>query len=60
MFADCKYDRDDIIAQKSTDFSYPIKIEDAIQQIEPLYFDLVDEIYTRLLEGERFTGYKQD
>ena len=60
LFADCKYDRGDIIAQKSTDFSYPIKIEDAIQQIEPLYFDLVDEIYTGLLAGERLKGYKQD
>lgn len=60
MFADCKYDRGEIVAQKSTDFSYPIKIEDAIQQIEPLYFGLVEEIYTRVLAGEQFTGYKQD
>lgn len=60
LFADCKYDRGDIIAQKSTDFSYPIKIEEAIKQIEPLYFDLVDEIYTRVLAGEALTGYKQD
>lgn len=60
LFADCKYDRGDIIAQKSTDFRYPIKIEEAIRQIEPLYFDLVDEIYTRDLAGEPLTGYKQD
>ncbi|SFR49212.1 formyltransferase family protein [Thiomicrospira sp. ALE5] len=60
LFADCKYDRGDIIAQKSTDFSYPLKIEEAIRQIEPLYFDLVDEIYTRVLKGEALTGYKQD
>ena len=60
MFADCKYDRGDVIAQKSTDFTYPIKIEDAIRQIEPLYFELVDEIYTRVLAGEPLTGYKQD
>ncbi|MDR9498510.1 MAG: formyltransferase family protein [Hydrogenovibrio sp.] len=60
LFADCKYDRGDIIAQKSTDFSYPIKIEEAIRQIEPLYFELVDKIYTRQLAGEPLTGYKQD
>lgn len=60
LFADCKYDRGDIIAQKSTDFRYPIKIEEAIKQIEPLYFNLVDEIYTRVLAGEALTGYKQD
>lgn len=61
LFADCKYDRGDIIAQKSTDFSYPsLKIEDAIRQIEPLYFELVDEIYTRVLKGEPLTRYKQD
>lgn len=60
LFADCKYDRGDIIAQKTTDFRYPIKIEDAIRQIEPLYFDLVDEIYTRVLAGEPLEGYEQD
>ncbi|WP_423186031.1 formyltransferase family protein [Alishewanella sp. d11] len=60
LFADCKYDRGDIIAQKSTDFSYPIIIEEAIKQIEPLYFELVDEIYTRVLAGEQLSRYKQD
>lgn len=60
LFADCKYDRGDIIAQRSIDFTYPITIDNAIRQIAPLYFDLVDEIYTQFLEGNSLTGKKQD
>lgn len=59
LFADSKYDCGDIVGQKQTDFSYPIKIEEAIRQIEPLYFDLVDKIYTSVLAGEPVTGYRQ-
>lgn len=60
LFADKHYDRGDIISQKSTSFNYPIKIDKAIEKIEPLYLELVDTIYTRVLAGEAITGYKQD
>ncbi|WP_367987528.1 formyltransferase family protein [Vibrio sp. NTOU-M3] len=60
LFADNKYDQGDIIAQESTNFSYPIKIEDAIKQIEPIYFHLVDKIYKYTLTGKALTGQKQD
>jgi methionyl-tRNA formyltransferase len=60
LFADSKYDRGAILAKKSTCFYYPIKIIEAIRQIELLYFDLVDEIWSRVLAGEKLIGYKQD
>ncbi|RXJ95864.1 hypothetical protein CRU94_04430 [Arcobacter sp. AHV-9/2010] len=60
MFASSHYDRGDIIAQKSFEIDYPMKINDAIQKVEPLYFDLVDEIYTKILNDEKLKSKKQD
>lgn len=60
LFADSNYDRGAILAQRRTCFDYPIKIIEAIRQIEPLYFDLVDEIWSCVLAGEKLKGYKQD
>lgn len=52
LFANSKYDEGNIIAQKSIEFTYPLKIEDAINKIKPLYSDLVCEIYEMLIAGE--------
>ena len=60
LFANSKYDRGDIIGQKSIDFCYPLKIEEAIRQVEPLYFKLVDEIYSQVLDGKAISSRKQD
>ena len=60
LFADSKYDRGDIVAQKITPFSYPLRIEDAIKQIEPLYFELVYEIFTQFQARESLISFKQD
>ncbi|MDO4725993.1 MAG: formyltransferase family protein [Porphyromonadaceae bacterium] len=48
LFANNKYDRGDIIAQKSISVSYPLKISKAIELITPLYSDLVNEISQKL------------
>ncbi|MCT7486373.1 hypothetical protein N5T98_04945 [Aliarcobacter cryaerophilus] len=57
MFASSEYD---IIAQKSFEINYPIKINEAIEKIEPLYFELVDEIFTEIKNGEQLNSKKQD
>lgn len=60
MFASSEYDRGDIIAQKSFEINYPIKISEAIDKIEPLYFELVDEIFTKIKSCEQLNSKKQD
>lgn len=60
LFASSEYDKGDIIAQKSFDINYPIKISEAIDKIEPLYFELVDEIFTKIKSGEQLNATKQD
>jgi methionyl-tRNA formyltransferase len=39
---------------------YPLKIEAAIKQIEPLYFDLVCEIYQNIQDNKPILGSEQD
>ena len=60
MLASNEYDKGDIIAQKSFEINYPIKISEAIDKIEPLYFELVDEIFTEIKNGEQLNVIKQD
>ncbi|MDM7858844.1 formyltransferase family protein [Thiopseudomonas acetoxidans] len=60
LLADAKYDCGDIIEQKSICFDYPLKIQDAIEKIEPLYFDLIDRIYQKLLNGKHLDRQEQD
>ena len=60
LFASDEYDKGDIIAQKSFEIKYPIKIESAIKQIEPLYFELVDEIYNQIKDNNKLQAQKQD
>ena len=60
LFASPEYDKGDIISQKSLNIEYPIKIIEAIQKIEPLYFDLVDEIYSKIQNNCELIGSKQD
>ncbi len=60
LFASSEYDKGDIIAQKSFKISYPIKINEAIEKIEPLYFELVDEIYSKIQNDYALKATKQD
>ncbi|MBD3843931.1 MAG: hypothetical protein IE909_19065 [Campylobacterales bacterium] len=60
LFASSEYDKGDINAQKSFEINYPIKISEAIDKIEPLYFELVDEIFTEIQNGEQLNATKQD
>jgi methionyl-tRNA formyltransferase len=60
LFASSEYDKGDIIAQKSFEINYPIKINEAIEKIEPLYFELVDDIFTIIQNEKELTSIKQD
>jgi methionyl-tRNA formyltransferase len=60
LFATHEYDKGDIIAQKNFEINYPMKISDAIDKIEPLYFELVDEIYSKIQNDYELKAIKQD
>jgi len=60
LLASSQYDRGDIISQKAIQFDYPIKISEAIENIKPLYFDLVSNIYSSILEDKILPRQKQD
>jgi methionyl-tRNA formyltransferase len=51
LVASEEYDCGDIVCQKSVDVNYPIKISEAIEKIEPLYFELVASVFKSTLNG---------
>jgi len=60
LFASSEYDKGDIITQKSFKIDYPIKINDVIDITKPLYFELIDDIYTKILKSKEISAKKQD
>lgn len=54
------YDRGNIVLQKSIRIDYPIKISEAIEKITPLYFEIVDEIWSAIKEREPIKARKQN
>ena len=60
LFASSEYDKGDIIMQKSMNINYPIKINKAIENIKPLYYDLVKDIYTLIIQDKQLPRQKQD
>lgn len=60
LFANSEYDKGDMIAQKSFEIGYPLKINQAIEKVEPLYFELVDEIYSKIQNDDELKAVKQD
>ena len=51
IFACKEFDKGDIIIQRKTPVLYPIKITDAINQITPLYSEIVCEILEKVSSG---------
>jgi len=49
-----EYDKGNIIFQKSIQVEYPIKIQDAIEEIIPLYVDLVIKVCEVIKSGSAF------
>jgi len=60
IFAAENYDCGDIILQKQIKIDYPIKIQNAIDLITPLYLQLVVSITKKILSGKKITGRKQN
>jgi len=60
LFANSEYDRGEVIAQKSFNISYPIKLKDVINKVSPIYFDLVSKIYILIDKEEEIESVKQD
>ncbi|RLA82541.1 MAG: methionyl-tRNA formyltransferase [Epsilonproteobacteria bacterium] len=60
LFASSEYDKGDVVMQKSMKINYPIKINQAINQIKPLYYELVKDIYKLILNDNKIPRYKQN
>jgi methionyl-tRNA formyltransferase len=60
LFASTEYDKGEIVGQKFIDIDYPIKIQNAIEQISGVYKELFLEISTKILRGQRLTSFSQD
>jgi len=60
LLANKEYDKGDIVSQKSLEISYPIKIEEVINKIQPLYFYLVNEVYQKIEQGISLQINKQN
>ena len=54
------YDQGNIIAQKKIEINYPIKINEAIELIIPLYFYLVNKIFKGINNKDAFKVKKQN
>ncbi len=59
IFASEEYDKGNIIAQRKIPVSYPIKITDAINQITPLYSEIVCEILETISNGLKLKSKPQ-
>ena len=60
LLASGEYDKGDIIAQKHLDVKYPIKISEARNQIQPLYFYLVSKVFIKIKKNIVLKANKQD
>lgn len=59
LFATNEYDCGDIVLQKISAFDYPIKLQEAIEKIAALYFDMAVDIINLYL-GNQLIGKPQD
>ena len=60
LFASKEYDRGDIIASERVKISYPIRIQEAIEAIVPLYGKLAVQIVRAIAAGKRLQARPQD
>lgn len=59
LIASDEYDKGDIIAQESIRIKYPIKIQEAIEIITPLYTNIVCNILQKIEDDQPITGMPQ-
>ena len=55
-----KYDKGDIIAQRSVKINYPLRINDAINEVSVCYKGLIEDIGKQILSGQHINAAKQD
>lgn len=60
LFASEDYDEGEIIGQKKLTIHYPIKIQQAIEKLSILYFELFNEIIHTIIEGAEIKSYPQN
>lgn len=60
LFANVEFDRGDIIAQKSVDVCYPIRVQDAIEQVSEIYGELVMEIMSMISSDKTIKATAQE
>ena len=60
LIAEKDYDSGDIILQKSCNVTYPITIQEAIDKIKVLYFEIVEELLEQALSKKVMLGKPQD
>jgi methionyl-tRNA formyltransferase len=60
LFASNEYDKGEIVGKEAISIDYPIKIQQAIELISPLYSKLVNNICEKILNGDTIKGVKQD
>lgn len=60
IFAEEGFDRGPVILQKKLQLNYPIKIHQVINQIIPLYTEIIVEIFGILNTGGKLNAVKQD
>ena len=58
LFASSEYDKGEIIEQAILRIDYPMKIKELICRIEPLYFNLVNQIFSKIKKN--ITSKAQD
>jgi len=54
------FDKGDIIGQKKIKIKYPIKINEAVEMIAPLYAELLEELFLKILRQEKIEGIPQN
>ena len=60
LFASSEYDKGEIIEQTLLEIDYPMKIKELICRIEPLYFNLVNQIFSKIKKNINITSKAQD
>jgi methionyl-tRNA formyltransferase len=60
LFGSDEYDRGDIIAQRRLPVQYPVKIQEVIERVAPLYAELAGELVDTILAGSPLLACPQD
>lgn len=55
-----EYDRGEVISQQSIDITYPLKIQEAITKVSPLYSKLTVDIIAMIRTGSSLVTFAQD